>query len=395
MSTARPDHSSPLPLPTVVVQPVHPFAAPAVASPQLGTFASTPAVPPPVYAPGDWRTAAEQEKDAYLASSGSDEGHWADAPPARALPPPLSLQAPKAAFASAPSSPRSPISLKQAMAFGDVSSVKSGGGTAEKEVGRGAAEVRKSGLDWDRFDLRVKQQEGEKQSAWLQSKTRSSKKWFVLGWLGTLCVLIAIAAGLAYHFTHKTGDTEPSVPSLGGLNEKNVTGTASTSLLASAATSSRLFGASTASSSARTAQGTSISSLPTEDDSASSPVQVAASTVSSRTSSSSAARTASSPTTTTPRTTSTTSTSAASTRTSTPSSLGSSTGTTTRASHATSAADEDRRRVKRFGAWREIEWKAHSPIAVDGERRRSDWREIEFSAPSKLASKEHRRRSDH
>lgn len=114
-----------------------------------------------------YRTAAEKEKDAYFSRS-SDEGHWADPPPsshghghgatgtfrpnapsALALLPP-----PKAAFASAPSSPRSPSVVERAVEFGDVSSIRKGGvgggSVREVEVGRGGAEVRKSGLDWDR-----------------------------------------------------------------------------------------------------------------------------------------------------------------------------------------------------------------------------------------------------
>ncbi|GAA5986936.1 hypothetical protein JCM11641_002261, partial [Rhodosporidiobolus odoratus] len=216
--------------PTILVQPFpapssHPAGTPPMhSSPQLSTYSpgpplagyprspspaamphsfqprSAPGSPVPAYAQGDWRSAAEQEKDSYYAAS-SEEGHWADSPlPSHPSSPHLRQNAPgpillppKAAFAnsSQPGSPMSPAALKKAMEFGDVSSIKSGVAGSERRVegGRGGAEVRKSGLDWNRFGIMA--EKGDGKSEWLQRKTKNSKKWFYLGWIGTICVAVA------------------------------------------------------------------------------------------------------------------------------------------------------------------------------------------------------------
>ncbi|BGP44353.1 hypothetical protein JCM10450v2_000164 [Rhodotorula kratochvilovae] len=225
----------------------------------LPALPSSPALasPPPVIVytpeqPGAYarRFPAEEEKDAYFARSASIDSygshshdghqHWADAPAlgapapiavgggrAAAAPAPLMLP-PRAAFASEPGSPRSPMSLKQAMAFGDVGSVLD-----EKVGGRGAADVRKSGLDWARFSRMVKESEGEKESEWLRRKKGVSKKWWVLGWCGSICVVIAIVVALVVHFKSPSEDTMPSVPNLGGFNSKAVYSGSSDSMVSS------------------------------------------------------------------------------------------------------------------------------------------------------------------
>ncbi|GAA5940282.1 hypothetical protein JCM1841_003587 [Sporobolomyces salmonicolor] len=189
----------------------------------------------------DWRTAAEQEKDDYYTRSGSsDGGHWADASPAppsygghgarsppvkgsKPIPAPILLP-PKAAFVHAHSPIHSPVSLKNAVAFGDAGSIRGEKGDVVMiEGGHGGADVRKSGLDWNRFSRMVKEKEKEKESDWLRKKQGLSRKWFYLGWLGTILVLVAIAVGVYFGVTHRSnGDTEPSIPSLGGLNTKEV-----------------------------------------------------------------------------------------------------------------------------------------------------------------------------
>ncbi|GAA5899022.1 hypothetical protein JCM6882_004594 [Rhodosporidiobolus microsporus] len=381
------------PSPTSGLPPLPP------ASPQMVQLPSAPAaVTLPAYDQGDWRTAAEQEKDAYYSrGGGSDDGHahWANAPPSpfhqegrKAAPAPILLPPPKAAFASAPNSP---MSLKMAQEFGDVSSVKDGFGRVEREGGRGAAEVRKSGLDWARFSMMVKQREGEKESDWLQSKKRTSKKWYYLGWAGTAVVVIIIVAVVAAVVSRKKEDDGgiPKTPSLGGLNDKNVS-TGSfvshsgsgdvSSTAAPTSTSSLLHAISSTTSAAASTSSTSRARVVEDDDEET--------TTSARrtitTTSSSAAARATTETTSAARAASTTTTTAASTTT---------TAARSRATSTAAAADEDeeeeeatRRLAKRFGSWTGIEWKqpGYVPDARVRERRAGgNWREIEFVSPRK------------
>jgi len=207
---ALPSPSLASPPPTIVVQP---FLAHSTAQhqPQLGTYAPSShphglASPQHEHAPHAQhtfarRSPAEEEKDAYFARSASVDSygshsydeHWADvhAPGAAPLavggkPAPILLPPPRAAFVSEPGSPRSPMSLKQAMAFGDVGSVLD-----EKVGGRGAADMRKSGLDWARFSRMVKESEAEKESEWLRRKQGIAKKWWIVGWAGSVAVIVA------------------------------------------------------------------------------------------------------------------------------------------------------------------------------------------------------------
>ncbi|GAA6010238.1 hypothetical protein JCM10207_005681 [Rhodosporidiobolus poonsookiae] len=399
-----PPKMDPLP-PTPPTILIHPFAAapsplppvPAAhPAPQLSTYtpSSRPVIPaaaafplPPVpaqampnsplpaYEQGDWRTAAEQEKDAYLARGSDDShgGHWADAPPSQPYPvgshPPLQVQTrgpapppillpPKAAFAGSPTSPMSPLSLKQAIEFGDVSSVKDGyGGASEKVAGRGGAEVRQSGLDWDRFGMMAQQSEKGQQSDWLKRKTKNSKRWFIIGWIGAILVIIAIIAALAYHFTHKSdGDGEPTIPSLGGLNDKSILSASSSTTRASSAAQTsasvshvNLSSVDKASTTARAAASTTAAD---EDEDEVSSTRSTTRAVA-ETASTTSARAA---TTTTAKTT-------AAARTTASESASSST-TTARSARETDAdadadadADERRRLAKRYGtAWKDIEW---------------------------------------
>lgn len=57
--------------------------------------------------------------------------------------------------------------------------------------GRGAADVRKSGLDWSRFSVLVKESEKDSRSDWLAKKQGVAKKWFVLGWIGAILLVVA------------------------------------------------------------------------------------------------------------------------------------------------------------------------------------------------------------
>ncbi|GAA5915871.1 hypothetical protein JCM8208_003939 [Rhodotorula glutinis] len=237
---ALPPPSLASPPPAIVVQP---FLAQLTApqQPQLSTYApsSHPHGPvSPQYSPyPQRRSPAEEEKDAYFARSASVDSygsyshdeHWADvhAPGAAPLsvggkPAPILLPPPRAAFVSEPGSPRSPMSLKQAMAFGDVGSVLD-----EKVGGRGAADMRKSGLDWARFSRMVKESEGEKESEWLKRKQGIAKKWWVIGWAGSVAVIIAIVIALVVHFKSPSSDAAPAVSQAEG---KNATMASSSSL---------------------------------------------------------------------------------------------------------------------------------------------------------------------
>ncbi|GAA5858342.1 hypothetical protein JCM8547_004658 [Rhodosporidiobolus lusitaniae] len=383
-------------------------AFPLPSSPSL----PTPGLPNlPAYTQGNWRSAAEQEKDAYLSrSSTSDEGHWADAQQNanantnvnsyRGKAPPAILVPPKAAFASPAASPMSPISLKKAMEFGDVSSVKNGYGGTEKEIGRGGAEVRKSGLDWARFSTMLHSQEG-KESDWLKSKTRSSKRWFYLGWIGSILVLIAIAAALAYHFTHKSGDTEPKVPSLGGLNDKNVTAeslsssrlSASSTGRSSSSYSSLLHKLSTTATTAAATTTSSAAAVEEEEDEVEETSTSAARRTTTTTSA--AARTTTTTTTSSAAAETTTSSSARAATTTTTTSAARSTTTTAARTSATEIADAERRLKKRFGTWEGIEWKIPGSLLGGGERKKEkkrsgNWREIEFSSPVERHGREKR-----
>lgn len=198
------------PAPTIVVEPF-PASMASPRQPQLSTYAPS-SLPLGAAAPHyeqsqtyARRSPAEEEKDAYFARSASvdsygsysrDEQHWADVHAAGATPlavggrpsapPPILLPPPRAAFVGEPASPRSPMSLKQAMAFGDVGSVMD-----EKVGGRGPADVRKSGLDWARFSRMVKESEGEKESEWLRRKQGIARKWWIIGWCGSAAVIVA------------------------------------------------------------------------------------------------------------------------------------------------------------------------------------------------------------
>ncbi|GAA5947175.1 hypothetical protein JCM3775_002689 [Rhodotorula graminis] len=237
---ALPSPSLASPPPAIVV---HPFLAQSAAQqqPQLSTY--TPSSYPhgpasPHYSPHPpRRSAAEEEKDAYFARSASVDSygsyshdeHWADvhSPGAAPLsvggkPAPILLPPPRAAFVTEPGSPRSPMSLKQAMAFGDVGNVLD-----EKVGGRGAADMRKSGLDWARFSRMVKKSEAEKESEWLKRKQGIAKKWWVIGWAGSVAVIIAIIIALVVHFKSPSSDTAPTVSQLEGKNSSMVNSSSS------------------------------------------------------------------------------------------------------------------------------------------------------------------------
>ncbi|GAA5836134.1 hypothetical protein JCM11251_007378 [Rhodosporidiobolus azoricus] len=384
------------PSPTSALPPVPQTHVPSPPAPAAMTL--------PAYDQGDWRSAAEQEKDAYHAR-GSDDGHWADVPShvgeggRKGAPPAILLPPPKAAFASAPNSP---MSLKMAEQFGDVSSVKEG-----KVGGRGAAEVRKSGLDWARFSMMVKQREAEKKSDWLSRKKKTSKKWFWLGWTGTAVVIIIIIAVVVALVSRKKGEDDgvPKTPSLGGLNEKNVSsvvsfvshsGDASSAILASSSTQSSLLHA-LSSTTAVTAETTTARAQLVEAEESSSTAAVRQTTTTAaaaRTSSSSSASTARRST--TAETTTATSTTASTTS--------ATTTTTVRASRATSTSsaangedeeEETRRLAKRFGSWAGIEWKqpGYVPDARRTKRDGGNWREIDFTSPH--ASHRVKKRAQH
>ncbi|BGP12248.1 hypothetical protein JCM10213_000059 [Rhodosporidiobolus nylandii] len=375
-------------------------------SPSSPSSAQTHSPPLPAYQQGDWRSAADQEKDAYL-SRGSDDSHqhWADhpapAPGYRQHAPPAILLPPKAAFAGgAPASPMSPHSLKKAMEFGDVSSIRSGatGGGGEKAfvAGRGGAEVRKSGMDWERFDKDMREREKEKESEWLQRKTRNSKKWYWLGWIGTLLVIVAIAAGIGAHFAHKSSsdDSEPTVPSLGGLNQKNITSashSSSASFLSASATDAGV--------SLQSQAATSSAADPVYDDEEE-PTSSSTTTQAARQTTTTEAPAVVTTTTTTPAAVRTTTTTAAARATTTPlassSSLASTSTSAARGratSTSTSTADERlrKRAAAPFGDWQAIEWKASSPA---GEKRSGDWDKIEFSSPHSNAHSNSRKRHE-
>ncbi|GAA5849088.1 hypothetical protein JCM9279_005787 [Rhodotorula babjevae] len=243
---ALPSPSLASPPPAIVVQPFHSHP-PSPHQPQLSTYAPSShprGLASPEYAPQQTfarRSPAEEEKDAYFARSASVDSygsyshdeHWADvhAPGAAPLavggkPAPILLPSPRAAFVTEPGSPRSPMSLKQAMAFGDVGSVLD-----EKVGGRGAADMRKSGLDWARFSRMVKESEAEKESEWLRRKQGSAKKWWIIGWAGSAAIIIAIVIALVVHFKNpsSSSDTTPSVSQLEGRNSTSASSSPSTS----------------------------------------------------------------------------------------------------------------------------------------------------------------------
>lgn len=153
----------------------------------------------PVYSspPQDRRTLAQQEKDAYMTRSRYeyDQQQWSNSPPSyetrersKPVPSPILLP-PKAAFAHSESPLQSPVSIRQAQAFGDAGSIRSGTGLIEG--GRGAADVRKSGIDWSRFSVLVNASEKENRSEWLERKQGTAKKWYVLGWFAAILVVVA------------------------------------------------------------------------------------------------------------------------------------------------------------------------------------------------------------
>ncbi|GAA6055531.1 hypothetical protein JCM3770_006771 [Rhodotorula araucariae] len=238
-------HADPrsLPLPALPTSPALPPPPPGRAVEhlrchalrQLSTYATLSShvgTPPLEYIPGQpsadaRRSPAEEEKDADLARSASldsygsrsPNAHWADTPVfcasppvavvGRATPVPLMLP-PQAVFVRERSSPRTPTSLKQAMAFGDVGSVRD-----EKVGGCGAADVYQAGVDdWERFSYMVR--EGGQESEWLKREKSVAKKWWVLGWCGSICVIVAILVGLVMHFKGPSDDTMPAVPNIGG-----------------------------------------------------------------------------------------------------------------------------------------------------------------------------------
>ncbi|GAA5917687.1 hypothetical protein JCM5296_003136 [Sporobolomyces johnsonii] len=311
----------------------------------------------------DWRTAAEQEKDDYYARSGSsDGGHWAEAAPAppsyghggarsppmkgsKPIPAPILLP-PKAAFVHAHSPIHSPVSLKNAVAFGDAGSIRGEkGGVAMIEGGHGGADVRKSGLDWNRFSRMVKEREKEKESDWLRKKQGLSRKWFYLGWLGTILVLAAIGVGIYFGVTHRSkGDTMPSIPSLGGLNTKDVASYSSTS-------------------SSNPVISTTVPS------SASSSSAVAAAETTTTTTSQAAATSVAATTTTTPAreaaatTTSTRSTTTSSMRASSSSSSSSSTAARGKATETTAANRRRFLEAPAYHEWTEVKWTHYEGVS--------------------------------
>lgn len=153
----------------------------------------------PVYSspPQDRRNLAQQETDAYMTRSRYeyDQQQWSNSPPSyetrersKPVPSPILLP-PKAAFAHSESPLQSPVSIRQAQAFGDAGSIRSGTGLIVG--GRGAADVRKSGIDWSRFSVLVNASEKENRSEWLERKEGTAKKWYVLGWFAAILVVIA------------------------------------------------------------------------------------------------------------------------------------------------------------------------------------------------------------
>ncbi|GAA6063812.1 hypothetical protein JCM10212_001643 [Sporobolomyces blumeae] len=217
--------------------------------------------------PKEWRTLAEQEKDDYYARSdnvvtqapsrgvqlrdeaprGANVVVPSYSPPSyspnhspvqtsKALPTPILLP-PKAAFVNAESPLQSPVSLRQAQLFGDASSIRSGTGLIPGGRGRGGSCANESGIDWSRFSVLVKQSEKEDRSDWLAKETGTSKKWFVIGWMGAILLIVAIVVGIVVGVSHKsTDDGLPKVPNLGMYGSKNVSTPHSTGTLVSSET---------------------------------------------------------------------------------------------------------------------------------------------------------------
>jgi len=199
----------------------------------------------PLYSspPQDRRTLAQQEKDEYMVRSYYEQNQqqWSNSRPSyetrersKPVPSPILLP-PKAAFAHSESPLHSPASIKQAQAFGDAGSIRSGTGLIEG--GRGAADVRKSGFDWSRFSVLVNASEKENRSEWLDRKQGTAKKWYVLGWIATILVVVGcvflslwvssryltilrvcrVIVGIVVGVQHKSsGDGTPQIPNLGG-----------------------------------------------------------------------------------------------------------------------------------------------------------------------------------
>jgi hypothetical protein len=137
---------------------------------------------------------AQQEKEDYYARSQASQ---LDVPPSygspkqtKSVPSPILLP-PKAAFAHSESPLQSPVSLRQAQEFGDAGSIRSGSGVGLLVGGRGGAEVRKSGMDWSRFSVLVNESEKRNKSDWLERKQGSSKRWYVVGWICAILLVVA------------------------------------------------------------------------------------------------------------------------------------------------------------------------------------------------------------
>ncbi|GAA6024030.1 hypothetical protein JCM11491_000538 [Sporobolomyces phaffii] len=179
-----------------------------------------PSVPP--FSPSQTRTMAQQEKDDYYARSAAPAfacHATTDKSTTRAAAPSPILLPPKAAFAHSASPLQSPVSLRQALEFGDAGSIHSASGRSGLlRGGRGGADARKSGVvDWSRFSVLVNASEKEHKSDWLERKQGTSKKWLAAGWIAAVLLVVAIVVGIVAGVQSRTdnGDGAPKIADLG------------------------------------------------------------------------------------------------------------------------------------------------------------------------------------